>query len=144
MGDAQSKPGQAEAQDESLRFIGPPALVTHVEGDEANTIALLPPHLEYLRVRILFHGVPVPDLKVTLKTHDGVEIPSTGKSDASGVVQASRLVPPGRYLCEIEHQDPAEVSSVAGLSKAYPVVLPVGRPYVDLRERSEFLLVLTK
>jgi hypothetical protein len=142
MSDAQSRQGKGTAESESLRFVGPPACVAPVEGEEANTIALIPPHLEYLRVQILFHGVPVPELKVKLKTHDGVEVPSTGKSDAWGVVKASRLVPPGRYMCEIEHQDPAEVSSVASLSKAYPVVLPVGRPYADLRERSEFPLVL--
>jgi hypothetical protein len=137
MGDTQPKQPQTKTEGGSSRFVGPPALVAHVEGDAANTIALYPVHLEYLRVRVLFHRVPVPGLEVTFRTVDGAEVRTKLITDEHGIAMADRLVPPGSYVCELPHQEPALVSTVSDAGSAFPVVLPVGRPYADLRERLE-------
>jgi hypothetical protein len=48
------------------------------------------------------------------------------------------MVEAGIYVCEIERQPPALVSTVPMRRHPVPVVLPVGRPYVDLGEGAEY------
>lgn len=48
------------------------------------------------------------------------------------------MVPAGLYVCAVENQDDLVVTTVAEFEDAYPVVLPVGRSYADLRDGLEF------
>jgi len=52
--------------------------------------------------------------------------------------RALRVVPAGLYVCAVENQDDTVVPTVAEFDDAYPVVLPVGRSYVDMHDGPEF------
>jgi len=119
------------------------ALVSE-DGDDANALVLFPLALEYLTVRVQFHRVAVPDLKVRFVCLDGTEVESNLATDEDGVARTSRRVPAGTYVCELERQAPAHVSTVPTHTQAFPVVLPVGRPYSALRKRAEFVVTPVK
>ncbi len=59
-------------------------------------------------------------------------------TDDDGIARAARVVPAGLYVCAVENQDDLVVPTVADFADAYPVVLPVGRSYVDLNDGVEF------
>ena len=58
---------------------------------------------------------------------------------ASGRAMHHAMVPTGLYVCEIERQEDTIVHSVTHIHESYPVVLPIGRPYVDIDEAIEFV-----
>jgi hypothetical protein len=118
----------------------PPALIAPVSFDssEANTIVLFPVHLEFLAVRVVFHRTPVAELSVRLTASDGTEVAASLKTDEQGVARLLRRVPAGTYVCEVERQAPFRISTVPTPADAFPVVLPVGRPYFDMHEGAEF------
>ncbi|HLT36161.1 MAG TPA: hypothetical protein VK034_07745, partial [Enhygromyxa sp.] len=60
------------------------------------------------------------------------------RTDESGMARVEMLVPALEYLCEIENQPPTPVTTVHDLRESYPLVLPIGRPYVDVDEAHEF------
>lgn len=100
--------------------------------------------MEYLVVRVTFHGAPVAGVKVQFgciadiddKSPDKLEPVLTTNDD--GLVCFPRLVVAGIYACEIERQPSTIVSTVAQLQRPYPVVLPIGRPLVDIGDVDEF------
>lgn len=124
-----------------LKIVGAPVLVAPATNDtnEANTIVLFPLNLEFLSIQVLFHGIGVPELKVRFSTADGEELASDLTTDAKGLVRLKRRVPAGNYLCELEEQEPVNVSTARSPERTFPVILPVSRPYTDLRECVEFV-----
>jgi hypothetical protein len=96
----------------------------------------------YLAVQVQFHGESVPDLAVQFFHCQGGErgdaVGDAVKTDADGLARALRVVPAGLYVCAVENQDDAVVPTVTELDDAYPLVLPVGRSYVDLHDGPEF------
>jgi hypothetical protein len=122
------------------KLVGPAARVAPSAEDtqETNTILLFPVHLEFLSVQVLFHGVGVPELKVKLSSLDGSEVAGGLLTDEKGKATLPRRVPAGVYVCELEQQERAQVCTVTSPADGFVVVLPVGRPYADVRERVEF------
>lgn len=124
----------------------PPAAVARVpapDGGGAVSGLLVPRHMGYLHVRVLFHGQPQVGLEVAFfeRGDDGAKGAAIGEKTTTGddgVASVPRLVPAGLYVCEIEDQPPAEVPTVVSVDRAAPVVLPVGRPSVDAFEANEF------
>ncbi len=96
----------------------------------------------YLAVQVQFHGESVPDLAVQFfHAKDGERGDAIGeavKTDKDGIARALRVVPAGLYVCAVENQDDTVVPTVAQFHDAYPVVLPVGRSYVDMHDGPEF------
>lgn len=100
--------------------------------------------MQYLIVRVLFHGAPVSGLKVQFGQIDDIDDKSPQKmepvltTDENGLAAFRRLVVAGLYSCEIERQPATIVATVGNLREPYPVVLPVGRPLVEVGDVDEF------
>lgn len=96
----------------------------------------------YLAVEVRFHGEPVTDLEVQFfhaEDHErGDAIGDAVKTGEDGIARALRVVPAGLYVCAVENQNDTVVPTVAEFNDAYPVVLPVGRSYVDMHDGPEF------
>ena len=103
---------------------------------------LVPRPMGYLVVRIYFHRVPVRGLAVKLFERSGGEkgaqIGEEQVTDEDGIVRLDMLVPAAPYVCEIENQPPAVVTTVHAPGDSFPLVLPIGRPFVDVDEDHEF------
>jgi hypothetical protein len=103
---------------------------------------LVPRPMGYLVVRICFHRVPVQGLAVKLfEGSGGAKGPQVGEdlvTDQDGIARVDMLVPAIEYVCEIENQPPAIVTTVCSLDDAFPLVLPIGRPFVDVDEEHEY------
>jgi hypothetical protein len=102
--------------------------------------------MQYLAVRVLFHRTPVVGVQVQFGAISGVDDTAPQKmepaltTDEDGVACFPRLVVAGTYSCEIERQPATVVPTVGHLREPYPVVLPVGRPLVDVGNVDEFAL----
>ncbi len=103
---------------------------------------LVPRPMGYLVVRIYFHRVPVEGLEVKFfESSDGSKGAQIGEPIRTlddGIARLDMLVPAAEYICEIEHQPPATVTTVHTLEESFPLVLPIGRPFVDVDEDHEF------
>ena len=103
---------------------------------------LVPRPMGYLAVRIYFHGVSVEGLEVKFfKSSDGQKGAPVGaavRTVKDGIARVDMLVPAVEYVCEIEHQPLAVVTTVHDHHATYPLVLPIGRPFVDVDEEVEF------
>jgi len=103
---------------------------------------LVPRPMGYLVVRIYFHRVPVRGLTVKLFEQSGGEkgaqVGGDLRTDEDGIARVDMLVPAVEYVCEIENQPPAIVTTVHALDDSFPLVLPIGRPFVDVDEDHEF------
>jgi hypothetical protein len=100
--------------------------------------------MAYLAIRILFHGRPVPGLAVTFGRTTGEPddqpepMEPAATSDDAGIAFFPRLVPAGLYACDIERQPRALVATTEHPAQPHVVVLPVGRPFVDVGDQDEF------
>ena len=96
----------------------------------------------YLAVQVQFHGESVSDVEVQFfhaeDDERGDAVGDAVKTDEDGIARALRVVPAGLYVCAVENQDDTVVPTVAEFDDAYPVVLPVGRSYVDMHDGPEF------
>jgi hypothetical protein len=96
----------------------------------------------YLAVQVQFHGESVSDVEVrffhAVDDERGDAVGDAVKTDEDGIARALRVVPAGLYVCAVENQDDTVVPTVAEYEDAYPVVLPVGRSYVDMHDGPEF------
>lgn len=103
---------------------------------------LVPRPMGYLAVRVYFHRVPVRGLVVRLYERSGdgkgAQVGDDLRTDDEGLARVDMLVPAVEYVCEIDNQPPAVVTTVASLGDSVPLVLPIGRPYVDVDEDHEF------
>jgi hypothetical protein len=128
----------------SSRSPYPHGHVARVEDPHAGKLGavLVPRPMGYLAVRIHFHRVPVRGLAVKFFEHSGGEqgaqVGSDLRTDDDGLARVDMLVPATTYLCEVENQPPALVTTVHALDDAFPLVLPIGRPFVDVDEDHEF------
>jgi hypothetical protein len=117
------------------------ARVPDPHGDQISAV-LVPRPMGYLIVRIYFHRVPVEGLEVEFfVSNDGEKGDAIGtavRTDDTGMARVDMLVPAVEYVCEIEDQPLARVTTVHDLRESYPLVLPIGRPYVDIDEAHEF------
>lgn len=117
------------------------ARVPDPHGDQISAV-LVPRPMGYLIVRVYFHRVPVEGLQVEFFQSNGGEkgdpIGAAVRTDQDGMARVERLVPAVEYVCEIENQPPTPVTTVHDLRDSYPLVLPIGRPYVDVDEEHEF------
>jgi hypothetical protein len=123
----------------------PPASLLVVPREDGKTVSgvLVARDSGYLAVEVSFHGEPVADLEVQFYLADdegerGDAIGDPVTTDDDGIARAARVVPAGLYVCAVEDQDDLMVPTVTDFDDAYPVVLPVGRPYVDLHDGLEF------
>jgi hypothetical protein len=124
----------------------PAARVARLPKDAASKKSgvLVARSMEYLAVRVLFHGTPVAGLKVEFGRIDDIDDKSPEKmapalmTDEQGVACFPRLVVAGIYACALDRQLQAVVPTVPQLDKPCPVVLPVGRPFVDVFDVDEF------
>jgi hypothetical protein len=99
--------------------------------------------LGHLAVQVFFHADPVEGAKVTFaKATDEDEAgdPVGGEltTDAQGIARLDFAVDVGHYICQVERQLPLLLTTVDDAEEPYPVVLPVGRPYVDFEGDVEF------
>lgn len=96
----------------------------------------------YLAVQVQFHGESVSDVEVrffhAVDDERGDAVGDAVKTDDDGIARALRVVPAGLYVCAVANQDDTVVPTVAEPDDAYPVVLPVGRSYVDMHDGPEF------
>lgn len=103
---------------------------------------LVPRPMGYLAVRIYFHRVPVQGLAVKFfERHGGSKGAQVGeelRTGEDGLARVDMLVPALEYVCEIENQLPATVTTVHAPDDSFPLVLPIGRPFVDVDEDHEF------
>lgn len=126
----------------------PPANVARLPKNASGkkSAVLVARSMQYLAVRVLFHGVPVPGLKVQFAQIDDIDDQAPQKMEPqlttpeNGVVCFPRLVVAGIYSCEVERQPATIVPTVGHLQEPYPIVLPVGRPLIEIRNIDEFLL----
>jgi hypothetical protein len=122
----------------------PPGLVARVQDPHEDKISavLVPRPMGYLAVRIYFHGVPVEGLEVKFFKSDGGEkgaqVGDPVTTLADGIARVDMLVPAVEYICEINDQPPAVVTTVHEPTLTSPLVLPIGRPFVDVDEEHEF------
>jgi hypothetical protein len=123
----------------------PPAGVVRLpKGADGKSAVLVARSMGYLLIRVLFHGAPVVGVTVEYgriddeKDSKPEKLEPVVKTDADGLALFPRLVVAGIYGCTIERQPATVVPTVASLDSAYPVVLPVGRPLVDLGDVDEF------
>jgi hypothetical protein len=122
----------------------PLGLLARVERPHEDKISavLVPRPMGYLAVRIYFHRVPVAGLKVKLfKSSGGEKGAQVGEEIQTledGIARVDMLVPAIEYVCEIEDQPPTIVTTVHDRDETYPLVLPIGRPFVDVDEDHEF------
>jgi len=103
---------------------------------------LVPRPMGYLVVRIYFHRVPVEGLEVKFfVSNDGDKGKAVGeavRTGEDGIARVDMLVPAIEYVCEIERQPPTTVTTVHEPDDSHPLVLPIGRPFVDVDEDHEF------
>jgi hypothetical protein len=127
--------------DESPYPRGHVARVPDPHEDQISAV-LVPRPMGYLIVRIYFHRVPVEGLEVAFYiSNDGEKGDAIGtkvRTDEDGMAKVDMLVPAIEYVCEIENQPLARVTVVHDIDESYPLVLPIGRPYVDVDEDHEF------
>jgi hypothetical protein len=116
------------------------------DGDSKSAV-LVARSLGYLIVRVLFHGRPVSGLTVDfgqlsdIKDQSPAMLKPTRATDDDGIAVFPRLMPTGSYACRIEKQPDAVVHTTASLDDPFVVVLPVGRPFVDVADVDEFSLL---
>jgi hypothetical protein len=114
------------------------------KGEKRNSAVLVARSMQYLSVRVLFHRSPVAGIQVQFGAISGVDDGSPEKmdpvltTDDRGVACFPRLVVAGIYSCEVERQPATVVPTVGNLREPHPLVLPVGRPLVDVRSVDEF------
>ncbi|MFV8755134.1 hypothetical protein ACNOYE_31690 [Nannocystaceae bacterium ST9] len=110
--------------------------------EDGLSAVLVPRPMGYLIVRVYFHRVPVEGLKVEFfVSNDGEKGDAIGtavQTNDEGMARVDMLVPAIEYVCEIENQPLARVTVVHDLRDSFPLVLPIGRPYVDIDEDHEF------
>jgi hypothetical protein len=124
----------------------PPANVARVPSpNDAGLVSgvLVPRATGYLTIQVMFHGRAQAGLKVRFYKlkDDGSEGDAVGEeqeTDSGGVVGVDHLVTAGVYGCAIENQPATEVATVHDIKERAPVVLPIGRPFVDVLEDHEF------
>jgi hypothetical protein len=99
---------------------------------------LVPRPMAFLAVQVHFEGQPSLGRQVQFykyadaKNNKGDSVGDVMTTDVDGVVRLPRLVATGHYVCEIDGQDHAVVSTVDRLKDTYPVYLPVDAEVVDL------------
>ena len=114
------------------------------QASDAKSAVLVARSMAYLMVRVLFHGAPVPGLKVEFgkiadeKDTAPEKMDPSLTTDEEGVALFPRLVVAGIYACNIERQPSTIVPTVTNIDAPHPVVLPVGRPVVDVGDVDEF------
>ena len=118
--------------------------VARVEDPHAGKLGavLVPRPMGYLAVRIHFHRVPVRGLAVRFFEwsggQKGAQVGEDLVTGEDGIARVDMLVPAVEHACEIEHQPLAVVTTVHAIDDWFPLVLPIGRPYVDVDEDHEF------
>ena len=104
--------------------------------DGRASATLLPRAMAFLAVSARFHNQPVGGLETRFfrVNPDGSKGDPIGEpvlTDGNGVARLPRLLAIGHYVCEIEHQEPVVISTVAELASALPLALPIGRHLVE-------------
>ncbi len=99
--------------------------------------------LGHLAVQLFFHAEPVEGAsvsfaKATEEDEAGDAVGPKLTTDGQGIARLDFAVDAGHYICQIERQDPLLVTTVDDPEQPYPVVLPIGRPYVDFEGDVEF------
>jgi hypothetical protein len=100
---------------------------------------LAPRPMAFLAVQVFFEGQPSLGRQAQFfeyaedaDDNKGDSVGSAMTTDNNGVARLPRLVATGHYVCEIDGQDDAMVSTVDRLKDAYPVYLPVDAEVVDV------------
>lgn len=93
--------------------------------------------LAFLAVEVNFQGYPVRGLKVQF--FEAREDGSAGKdlgecvvTDTDGIARLPRLVAIGHYVCQIENQEAAHITTVPEFREAFRLVLPIGRHVLEV------------
>jgi outer membrane protein OmpA-like peptidoglycan-associated protein len=94
--------------------------------------AVIPPVVKaWLAVQIFFHEEPVKELEVTFAKASGGKIGTVQKTDDKGVAKLDTMYRSGNYLCRIEAQHDAVITTVASVDDPFQLVLPIGRPLYE-------------
>jgi hypothetical protein len=134
------------AQSSPLASTFPSAALMVVPRDDGKTVSgvLVARDSGYLAAQVQFHGNPVPGLEAQFYfSNDGERGEALGDvvvTDQDGIARAARVVPAGLYVCAVENQADLLIPTVESFEDAYPVVLPVERPYADLNDGLEFAI----
>lgn len=122
----------------------PTSLVARVgvPHEDKKSAVLVPRPMGYLAVLVCFHRLPVNGVEVKFfRSSDGEKGDAVGDAITTGkdgIARVDMLVPAEEYVCEIQDQPLAVVTTVSTFEDAFPLVLPIGRPYVDIDEEDEF------
>lgn len=121
------------------------AYVARIPQESHNAISavIVSRDLGYLSVQVFFHRAPIARLTVNFfkqlaDQSRGAQIGTEVKTNDAGRAHLGVLVPTGNYICSVGRQEDAEITTVAASDVPFVIVLPVGRPYVDLGEDPEF------
>ena len=123
----------------------PPAYAARIpapHGGKLSAVLVARP-MACLVVRVTFHKDPCVGLKVKFSkaTDEGKPGDAVGEevtTDKRGLAGVPFMVPAGLYVCEIENQRPAIVSTVNDPQRPFPVITPIDRPYFDVDEAHEW------
>lgn len=90
----------------------------------------------WLGVQIYFHEQPIEDLEVEFfeaRASDkaGAAVGEKLRTNQNGIAQLEERVPIGNYVCRIENQPDAAITSIPSPDEPYKLALPIGRPYFE-------------
>jgi hypothetical protein len=94
------------------------------------------PQYAWLAVQVFFHGTPIEGLAVEyLKSGDddgpGESLGPALTTDKEGLARREGKVPCGNYICRIERQADALITTVSDEKAVIPLALPIGRPLYE-------------
>jgi len=103
-----------------------------------------PAGMGWLAVRVFFHARPMRGLLVEFSPLDaaggGTALRAhEATTDDDGLACLPEPVPIGYYRCDVDGQHPKRISTVVDTSEPEILVLPVGRPYLDIDGDRDYL-----
>ncbi len=90
----------------------------------------------WLGVQVFFHKTPIEGLAVEFfraESDDsaGEKVGGTHQTDPDGLARFDGKVEVGNYICRIENQPNAHITTVSDEKEATVLVLPIGRPFFE-------------
>jgi hypothetical protein len=98
----------------------------------------------YLSVRVTFHQNPLVGIQVRFHesggtaTTEGAVLGEVCTTDADGIASLPFMVPAKLYVCRVQGQPPTAVHTVVDPRRPFPLITPVGRPYLEFDSTPEY------
>lgn len=121
------------------------AFVTRVPIDDPTRLSavLICRPLSHLSIRVTFHRDPMEEIDITFfrlvgEDQAGPQEGEVQTTSARGRAFLDYRVPAGRYLCRVADHGDCVINTVPDPNEPFAVLLPLGRPYIDVDEADEF------